>query len=77
MGIVKDDTIDSNNMREDACLELLKDICNTYTLETMHNKVYSDEVQGILQHNYDLFKSSMIKIHQWKYVSFLKLGINL
>lgn len=51
------DTIDSNNMREDACLELLKDICNTYTLETMHNKVYSDEVQGILQHNYDLFKS--------------------
>ena len=51
------DTIESPNLREDACLELLKDICNTNTLETMHKKVYSEEVQLILQHNYDLFKS--------------------
>ena len=51
------DTIESPNSREDACLELLKDICNTNTLETMHKKVYSEEVQLILQHNYDLFKS--------------------
>ena len=51
------DSIDSNNLREDACLELLNEVCNTYTLETMHKKVYSDEVQEILQHNYDLFRS--------------------
>jgi hypothetical protein len=49
------DEIFDPNDREKACLELLKEVCDTYTLESMHNKVYSEEIQEILQHNYDLF----------------------
>ena len=51
------DDIETAYLREKACLEVLKEVCDTYTLESMHNKVYSDEVQEILQHNYELFKS--------------------
>ena len=51
------DGVPSPQERERACLDLLKEVCDTHTLESMHNKVYSEEVQLILQHNYDLFKS--------------------
>jgi hypothetical protein len=51
------DDIEQEYLRENACLDLLRDVCHTYTLETLHKKVYSDEVQAILQHNYDLFNS--------------------
>ena len=51
------DLIEQPYLRENACLNTLKEVCDTHTIETLHNKVYSEEVQAILQHNYDLFKS--------------------
>lgn len=51
------DIIEQPYIRENACLHTLKEVCDTYTIETLHNKLYSEEVQAILQHNYDLFKS--------------------
>ena len=58
------DDIEQEYLRENACLDLLRDVCHTYTLETLHKKVYSDEVQAILQHNYDLFRSLANEIPQ-------------
>lgn len=51
------DNIHSPPDREKACLNLLKEVCDTYTTESMHEKLYSKEVQEILRHNYNLFKS--------------------
>ena len=56
------DIIEQPYIRENACLDLLRDVCCTYTLETLHKKVYSDEVQAILEHNYNLFKSLAVEI---------------
>ena len=51
------DMIFNPNEREQACLNLLKEVCDKYSIESIHNKVYSEEVQHILEHNYNLFKS--------------------
>jgi hypothetical protein len=53
--------------REKACLKLLKEVCDTHSIESMHEKVYSEEVQEILEHNYNLFKSLAEEIDALKF----------
>ena len=56
------DIIGNNDIRVDSTLNILKHFCERNTLEQLHDKIYSDQTQSILEHNYNLFCSQAEEI---------------
>lgn len=49
------DTIEPWEQRLISIVKQINDLCKTNTLEEIHNKIQSNEVQSILEHNYNRF----------------------
>lgn len=49
------DTVESWKDRLQHIVQQLDDLCNTTSLEELHQKIQSTEVQSILEHNYNRF----------------------